>query len=31
MAELVSKRYAEALFEVALEENSLDKFKEEIK
>ncbi|WP_130805734.1 F0F1 ATP synthase subunit delta [Senegalia massiliensis] len=30
MAELVSKRYAEALFEVALEQENLEKFKEEI-
>lgn len=31
MAELVARRYAEALFEVALENNSLDELKEEIK
>jgi len=31
MAELVGKRYAEALFEVAVELNKLDQFKEEIK
>lgn len=31
MAELVGKRYAEALFEVALELNKLQEFKEEIK
>lgn len=31
MAKLVAKRYAEALFEVALESNTLEKTKEEIK
>lgn len=30
MAELVAKRYAEALFEVAVETNQLDEFKEEL-
>ncbi len=31
MAKLVGKRYAEALFEVAAEENKLEEFKQEIK
>ena len=30
MAELVSKTYASALFEVAIESNQLDRFREEL-
>ena len=31
MAELISKRYAEALFQLALEQDCVDKYSDEVK